>query len=574
MSGRNWRDSFSEWSHHLIVRYLAFTIVLAVVFAALLAFLNLPVEHENIRALLTTLAIAEASVLAIVFSVTVVALQLVVTRYSARLTSLFVEDPLFRTTFALFVSAIGFNLLVVYFLPVQSARLTNAAVGVAFALAAVSTVALYRFIRLMILRSSPDELITVLVERELAPAEYLPGTVAEFEEMEVHPIRPLYRTVARALELGEYQTAEQGIDGLRTVLIGTFEYLGTEFSDEDASEYAEVISDEVLRGYVPPLLEQAYAHEQYDLVSETVEDTEEIALEGLDRGFTDVTEYAAEGLGDAFDTAPLGWEGNRLRDPVNQTLVELRTATAARGDYPTFLSVFHQLNHQMSVLLRRRPDSNVTHRLVGNYYSRESLEIFEALVDRYGPELDGQEINWIAPTDCRTWTLPDEAEPLRHFWRQYVSFTQDVLHYRVSKDEYPFVEGDIDDGWKRAAECAADAGIGGLATLFCISTIQLAYRVSQIEGGRLGMWTNNLASLRRDYDPAIVDRAFVLLKAGEQPEGRNISVRAVDPLSDDTNEGLLRRVFSSKEEVPSFEDWLVKFEYEVNERTEYLKERQ
>jgi hypothetical protein len=52
--------------------------------------------------------------------------------------------PLFRTTFALFGVAIVFNLLVVYLLPSQNGRLTNAAVGIAFALAAVSTVALYR----------------------------------------------------------------------------------------------------------------------------------------------------------------------------------------------------------------------------------------------------------------------------------------------------------------------------------------------------------------------------------------------------------------------------------------------
>jgi hypothetical protein len=574
MNGRNWRGNLQKWVHLLIVRYTFLTLATVAVVATLTTLINPAVESENVRAVLTTLATAEASVLAIVFSVTVVALQLVVTRYSARLTSLFVKEPLFRTTFALFVGAIAFNLFVVYLLPIQNSRLLNAVVGIAFALAAVSTFALYQFIQLMIQRSSPDDLISVLVERELAPDEYLPATATEFTEIEVHPIRPLYRTIARAIELGEYQTAEQGIDGLRSVLIRTFEHLENEHSEEDAAQYASAVSTEVLTEYVPPILEQAYTHEQYDLISDAVDDVEAVALDGLDHGFTDVAEDAAEGLGDAFDAAPLTWEGNRLRSPVKESLLELTKATASDAEYTTFLAVSHHLDHQMAVFLRRRPDANVTDRLVGDYYSREVGEIFDILVDRYGDDVQDQDINWISPTDGRKWTLPDEAEPLRHVWREYVSITQTVLRYRVSEEEYPFVEGSIDDGWKRITESAADAGIDGLATLCCITTIQLAYRVDQLENGRLGMWTNNLGLLRRDYDPTIVDRAFTLLKAGEQPEGRNISVRTFDPTSDDTDEGFIERVFGTEEEDTPFEEWLVEFEEDVHERTEYLRERE
>ncbi len=570
----DWRGLRQEYSHHPTVRYAAFTLATTAVCGALTAFLNPPTESENIRAVLTSLTTAEASVLAIVFSVTVVALQLVATRYSARLTSLFVKDPLFRTTFALFITAIAFNLLVVYLLPAQNSRLTNAAVGIAFALAAVSALALYRFIRMMIQRSSPDDLITVLVERVLAPDEYLPETVAEFREIEVHPIRPLYRTIARAIELGEYQTAEQGIDGLRTVLCRTFEYLESEHSEEDAAQYASAVSTEVLTENAPVILEQAYTHDQYDLVSNAIDDVEAIAFDGLNHDFTDVTEDAAEGLGDAFDAAPLSWEGNRLRNPVKESLLELTKATANNADYQTFLSVFHPLKFQMTLLLRRRPDSNVTHHLVGDYYSRDVVGIFEILVDRYGPAIQDQDINWISPTEGRKWTLPDEAESLRHFWREYASFTKTVLRYRVSEEEYPFVEGSIDEGWKRITKCAADGGIDDLATLCCITTIQLAYRVDQLEDGRLGMWTDNLGRLRLDYDPAIVDRAFELLKAGEQPEGQNISVQTVDSASIDTDEGFIERFLSTEEEDTAFEEWLVEFEKDVHERTGYLRERE
>jgi hypothetical protein len=88
------------------------------------------------------------------------------------------------------------------------------------------------------------------------------------------------------------------------------------------------------------------------------------------------------------------------------------------------------------------------------------------------------------------------------------------------------------------------------------------------------MWTNNFGLLRREYDPAIVDRAFALLKAGKQPEGRNISVRTFDSTSDDTDEGFIERFFGTEEEDTPFEDWLVEFETDVHERTEYLREQE
>lgn len=569
--GMDWDRSIQERLGNPITQYGLLALVTAGVFAALAALLNPSTQIENVRTVLTTVALAEASVLAIVFSVTVVALQLVVNRYSARLTSLFIKDPMFRTTFALFVGAIGLNLLFVYLLPAQVGRLTHAAVGIAFALAVVSTLALYQFIRLMIHRSSPDELISVLVDRELAPTAYLPATVEEFSKIEVHPIRPLYRTVARAIELGEYQTAVQGIEGLRTVLTRTYEYLENELSEEDAAQFASAVSEEVLTEYVPPILEQAFAHEQYELATGGIEEIKDVALEGLNRGFYSVIEDAAEGLGDAFDSAPLTWEGNRLRSPIKDALIELTKAAATKADYPTYLSVSHHLNQQMTVLLRRRPDSDVTRRIVREYYSREAIDIFDILLYRYAPDLSDEDVNWISPTEGSKSTLPDEAEPLRDFWRRYVDFTQTVLHYRLSEGEYPFVEGSIDDGWKRAMESAADAGLDGLATLFCISTIQLAYCNNRLEDGRLGMWTNHLALLKKDYNPEIVDQAFEHLKAGNQPEGRNISIPR-DTHASGGDDGFIARYLANNEQDLSFEKWLINFEQGVHERSEYLQE--
>jgi hypothetical protein len=563
---------FQGWFQQLALRYVLISIATVVAFGTAAALLNPAVEIVNVRALFTTLATAEASVLAIVFSVTVVALQLVVTRYSARLTTTFVNDPLFRTTFSLFVIAIAFNLIVVYLLPPESNRLTNAAVGASLALASVSTIALYQFIQMMIERGSPDQVISVLVDRTLAPSEYLPETIEEFQQLDAHPVRKLYQTLAQTIKNGEYQAAEQGINGLHTVLSRTIEYLETEHGEEDPNEYVATVTAEPFEEYYPRIIEQAYSHEQYNLISETVEDIETLALDGLDRGFAEVTESAADGLGDAFNNAPSGWEGNRLRTPVAETLTEVVIESARRADYAVFSTVFFQLNHQMVVLLRRRSDIGVTERLVGNYYTRGVVSIFEALTDQYASELRNQDTDWISPTDGRQWTLSDDAKPIRHLWQRYTKFTQAVLRYRTDEGKYPFAEGSIDDGWKKITTHASESGLHGFATLCCITTIQLAYRVDQIGEGNPGTWVNNLGLIRLNQDPAVVDKAFTILKQGENPEGANINVHTPDMESNSEREGFFERFLHTEPEETSFEQWIVDFEKEVEDRTEYLRE--
>lgn len=93
--GMDWDKSLQNRFSNPTSRYPLLTFVTAVIFAELAALFNPSPHIENIRALLTALALAEASILAIIFSVTAVALQLVVTRYPARLTSLFIKDALF-----------------------------------------------------------------------------------------------------------------------------------------------------------------------------------------------------------------------------------------------------------------------------------------------------------------------------------------------------------------------------------------------------------------------------------------------------------------------------------------------
>lgn len=562
---------FLDWSESPSLRYALLTVIFAVGLGSVTAVVNPEVSVPNIRALLTTLAIIEASVLAIVFSVTVVALQLVVRRYSARLASTFVEEPLFRVTIVIFLGAIACNLLFVYLLPERIGSLTNGAVGAVISLAVVSMIALYQFIQLMIHRASPDELITMLVEQRLAPEEYLPDAVAEFEAKKYHPIQPLYQTISSTIELGEFRSTEQGIEGLQTILIGTFEHLDTEYSEDQAAEYASTVSDEVLTSYMPVILEQLFNKGQYELLKSAIAAIEEIALDGLDRGFQDVGMKAAEGLGNTFDQAPLTSAGNRLHESIKKSLLTITKETATDANYRTFDSVFRQLNFQLIVLLRRRPAMDITDRLVGNYYSKEVVGVFEALVERYGSTVTDEDTNWIDPITDQT-SLSQGARSLREFWRKYVRLSEAVLRYRISKETYPFAEGSLPEGWRNITKHAADNGLEDFATLCCMSMIRMAYHVDQIEDGRHHLWIKILGQFRVDYNRQIVDRAFSQVKAGDQPDVGNISVQVGDTELQDTDMSFIERILNQQDDS-TFIDWVEDFHGEVKHRTEAIREQ-
>ena len=121
-------------------------------------------------------------------------------------------------------------------------------------------------------------------------------------------------------------------------------------------------------------------------------------------------------------------------------------------------------------------------------------------------------------------------------------------------------------------KCAAESELDDLATLCCVSMIQLVYEVDQLGDGPVGLWSNNLAHLRLDYDSEIVDQAFVILQSGKQPVGANILIQTQSSISDDIDDGFFARFINSEEEQ-QFEEWLVDFQKQVNEGTEDLQER-
>ncbi len=549
--------------------YIVYSILAGVVGAAIGGALSINSVETDIIQILNTLALGKASVIAIVFSVAIIALQLVSNRYSPRLTSLFIGDPLFRTTFFLLVAAVAFDLIGIYLIRSLGTLGMNAYLGASGGISAIAVVVLYRFIQMAISRSSPDELISAVLDEELEP-EHLIDTLESGNYGSIHPTHELYMILSRSMESGDYATTRLGLDGFETVLTETLEQLADGNHSGRDETVAGKISNPVLTDYFPNIMLQAFNHEQYDLIERSSGISNEVGQRAMESNLGKVAEHASDGLGDAFYEAPSHWEGNQLRSPATDALTDLLKTASKGEDYQTFRSIFANLNTQINILLRRGTDRDVTERLVRPYYGVTQKETIQNLLESLGPKIQDEDLNWLEPTDGRQVTLPSKARPIRRVWRKRVGLTKTILYYRLRTGDYPFAVGNLTDGWEQMVNSSIDAGFDELATLFCISMIELAYCVNVIEGELPGTWDTNLARVRNENEK-IVEDAFDYLESGYTPESDQMPTNIRFQLSTESDDGLLFRFFGRGDKMPpELASWVQQFHEVVSSRSENL----
>jgi uncharacterized membrane protein len=118
---------------------------------------------ENTRLFLSALTGAQAGVLAIVFSVTVIGVQLIANKYSPRMISLFTEFPIFIFTFGLFIFSIAVDLGLLYTVPENHSHIHAAGIGAASGLGLTAAYALFIFVRTAITQSTPEGAVEAFV---------------------------------------------------------------------------------------------------------------------------------------------------------------------------------------------------------------------------------------------------------------------------------------------------------------------------------------------------------------------------------------------------------------------------
>lgn len=521
-----------------------------------------PHNVSNVRPFLSGLARTQAGVLAIVFSVTILGIQLVASRYSPRLISIFVGAPIFLFTFVIFIASIGFDFWLLYNLPSPASPLSIGGAYVAGGLALIAVLALYEFLRTIPKRMTPEGIITAFA-RNLPASEYQQRVeeAISSDSTKVPPLHPLYSLTMSALSEDEWATAERGIDYIQTISEDSLRQLAANGSlTYPANRFSREAFKPVLREYLPTIAIRAFNEDENELVSHAIRSISEIGKASVEVHQSYVAEQAARGLTDAIREVPPTTDGNMIRRPAFRQLGELLQSVSEKPDPRTLRRVLSTSSHQMNVLFRKDADRYVYGSLLLQYFT-DLTSVQETLLDYYGHYLDETDTNWVQQYST---TEKANRELFQAFfkWREVlIEVTESVLWYLNEHGEYPVASGNFFEVWQNCCTEAANSPAKDYAAILCSIAIEFAYETYLISEENLRGWTTALARVKWNGDSEVVDRAFAHLH--ENGQSRLVQVTTTEGEPDTSSTRGFASFFADSE--PNFDSWLKEFQDAVDD---------
>lgn len=526
---------------------------------------------DNTRFLLSALASAQAGILAIVFSVAILGIQLVATRYAPRAISLFTEAPIFLYTFGAFIISIGIDLILLYTVPTPITRQFIALLYFAAGLAVISALSLYEFIRWAPEQSTPEGIINA-IRRNLPPEEYRRKTEAYLvdDSRPPHPIHPLYSVATSALSNGEPATAETAVSTIQSITANALTELKVESLDPQKSSTTH-LTEPVLKRYLPGIALRALETEEFGIVRGAVDATADLGDVGLESSIDFVATQTGDGFAEMVKDAPESTNGQRLVRRAFHEFGELVTDTS---DSPSPSSTNHllsRLNHWVTVVLFNRsvdedvyPYPRLLREYLWNLHTVESN-----LLQHHAEEVGQEPIDWntgMEQGDVDNWP------PIRvlNRWRKVVEgVSRQMFYYYDSNEEYPINEATFRRSWSDYCSEAADSPFPGYGTALTLRMLEVAYVACSFEPGNQERWATEVAEVAAE-DIAVVRKAFDEIETRGKKYRRNITIQRTLPEGE--QEGFLQRFLRNLNQGTLFHQWTADFREEVNDQYRSLAE--
>jgi hypothetical protein len=464
---------------------------------------------ENTRLFLSTLAGAQAGVLAIVFSVTVIGIQLIATRYSPRMISLFTDSPIFIYTFALFIFSIAVDLALLFSVPASPLRIHTAGVVAASGLGVTAAAALFVFVRTAIQQSTPDGAIDAFISG-MTTEKYLSQVkqAIENDSETAHPMHPLYNLTMNALSGNERVTAEKALqeygDLVQEVL--------TDFEDQDvfSTEDRKVITSSfkpVFKEHLHDIALHAEEKEENQIVGNATEWQYKLGKEGLDFSDDIVARQAQFGLSDVLRDAPVETgtltSSNKAWEQLGQFLVD-----ASEKPKPGIVwNISSSIETGVSRQLWKVSDVRWYEYSMTDLYRRMKSSQ-EALLDHYGDDVARVDMEWQyehVPDDA-----PNREEVSAVFkWRKaLLETTEHFLRYFKKEGRLPITEGNFKDSWKDICIEASESPAEDYAVTLCQALIEIAVIDRYLLDENGIPWSSSIGRVKYKGNPEVVDKAF------------------------------------------------------------------
>lgn len=489
----------SKWERRSIIAGALFATVL----------LSLPLDYNPSQAdrFLTALVTAQASIVAIVFSVSILGVQLVATRYSSRLVTLITSSIAFQRALLLLGVSIGIDLLLLLQLPALPPRITIAGLAIVSGFAIATGITLVQYVETTLERSTPEGLLTAYASR-LTPQIYREKVILSREDDGVlHPMHELQSVIMSGLSNGEWATAENGLRKFSEISMRMISGLAEEGklhrSDSVSMDYFRVPIEE----YLPRVIAQAIDDGEIDIAQQAVRAMDEIAETGLEHYFPLILSPTASGLSQVIRDAPSGQEGDSIRGEclgVYSSLVVQAVELPAPWYSRTLISLYAA---QFRKLLGRDREPWVYRHHLEEFFLRTISPAHSETIDQFGQFIADSEIDWNGRTQ------PMETDGIAPYdllftYRRYsINVIGYILNYYNRNKEWPVDPSMLAEGWADMIKQAF--GTEDYACAVARYYIDLAYVVCQMDADSLERWAIELANLQDDNpSQGCIDNAF------------------------------------------------------------------
>jgi hypothetical protein len=560
-----------------IPRFVLASTVLFPVAGLVLGYVAGPVvDPANIRSLLSGLAGAQAAVLAIVFSVTVIGIQLTGTRYSPRMVSIFTEAPIFLYSFSLFVLSIGLDFWLLYNVPETGSQLHTAGVFAASSLSLAVAITLFVFVKSAIQQSTPEGAIETFVSG-ITTEKYVSQSqkLAQDGSENVHPMHPLYNLIMNALSQGEHATAEKAIQEYGDLVQNTLEELEEQdrFSNLDRKVVKELF-DPVLTEHLRDIALHAEEQDETQLTSDAIEIQYELGKAGLVLSTNTISRQAQFGISYVIRDSPVE-AGELIAN--NNAWKQLGNLLVDASEHPQSKIVWNissSIEQNVQRQLWKVSDIHwYRHSMTDLYRSMETAH--EALLDHYGEEVADVDMEWQYEHVPDGISNRDEISAVFNWKEALLDTTSQFLSYVQQEGQYPVTEGNFKDNWKNICIEASKSPAEDYAITLCQTLIEIAV-IHRSRLGETGIpWSSTIGRVKYKGDPEIVDKAFerILDYDYVEEEPGPVSVGEMEEHRQRYYQNQLKvQEFQPLNNRPGFREEIEEIQKEADKRWEQLKD--
>lgn len=531
-------------------------------------------EPASLRLFLSGLATAQASLIAIVFAVTILAIQLTANRYTMRIAPIFYRHPVFQITLFAFLLSIGVDLWLLFMQQYSTTSIYRSVLYGAIGLAGGNALLFFLYIRTSITLNTPEGVITAIGE-EITPARFFSQLQqSELSTNSAHPLLPIYSVARRAIEDEEFETAQAAIEhyGQLASSILTEGMENDVFSNLPRNVQKRAVED-MFQRHLPDLALRAEEIDESTLVSAVIELQGDLGKIGLGTEFYVITAPAFGGLVDLSRIeVPVDREHYHIHQGVWS---ELGSILVAAAEYPAPRAVDH-LIITMNDLVNRQLgydfSFNIHPRIITDYL-RDLQEVHSAIIEEYNEELEESDFDWFEGFDQGGEN--DGVVPLLRCRDQIFEISGKILQLIGEGEQYPVTEGTFRRMWKELAIEAIDAGLTDYGQTLCEALIELAY-IQPLRSERdHHFWISPLAKVMAESDPDVVQAAFERIlqfeKLEDEQRDGDITVWTLDD-RDKRYHNHLDTGFPSLNAHVQFPERVLEIRERVQERYEELTE--